>query len=289
MFFKVTKIFIILAITLGFNTIARAEISAYDPAIIENTTGPFSMLPHKPTYVLPFNFNDRIQNYTVYQDEDGISPAQRTEIKYQVSFKVPVFSGVGDFPLSAYIAYTQVSFWQAYNTDFSSPFRETNYEPEVFLSWKPYNEYRFIGTDWVFKRISTGLVHQSNGLSEPESRSWNRSYITMMFENNNFYIEGKYWHRLDDSEDNNPDILDYYGQGTISLAYANNDHTFTITSRNNIESKLKQGSVSVSWSFPLGGNFRGYIQGFSGYGNSLIEYNVYTNTIGVGISVADFL
>ncbi|TEW52223.1 phospholipase A [Psychromonas algicola] len=289
MFFKIKKIHFIFWTILFFSPTAFSEISAFDQFSSGESTAQFPMLPHKPTYLLPFNFNEKIQDYLVYQDENGITPAQSTEIKYQVSFKVPMFSRIGDFPLSAYIAYTQVSFWQAYNSDFSSPFRETNYEPETFLYWQPYNEYSFLGTDWIIKRFSLGLVHQSNGLSLPDSRSWNRSYAGAVFENNNFYIAGKYWRRLDDSEDNNPDILDYYGNGTISFAYSKDGHTFSITSRNNIQSRFTKGSVSLSWSFPVLGSFKGYIQAFSGYGNSLIEYNVHTNTIGIGISVIDFL
>jgi len=94
--------------TILFSSSAFSEISAFDEFISDESTAQFPMLPHKPTYVLPFNYNEKIQEYLVYQDEDGITPAQRTEIKYQVSFKVPIFSSIGDFPLSAYIAYTQM-------------------------------------------------------------------------------------------------------------------------------------------------------------------------------------
>lgn len=289
MFFKATIIRSILWTFIFYSPVALSEISSFDLPLDAEPNSQFSMLPHKATYILPFNFNEKIQDYLVYRDENGETPAQRSEIKYQVSFKVPIFNGIGDFPLSAYVAYTQVSFWQAYNSDFSSPFRETNYEPEVFLSWQPYNQYNLLGTDWKIKRIMFGGAHQSNGQSEPTSRSWNRAYGTLVLENNNFYIAGEYWHRFEDTIDNNPDILDFYGHGSISLAYANNGHTISITSRNNIESNFTKGSVAASWSFPIFGNFKGYIQAFSGYGNSLIEYNVHTNTIGIGISVIDFL
>jgi len=289
MLLKMIIIRCIFSVIVFFSPVALSEISAFDLHTDSESEAQFPMLPHNPTYILPFNFNEHIQDYLIYQNEDAETPAQQTEIKYQVSFKVPLFSGIGDFPLSAYIAYTQVSFWQAYNSEFSSPFRETNYEPETFFSWQPYNEYSLLGTDWKIKLIRLGLAHQSNGQREATSRSWNRSYATMVLENNNFYLHGEYWHRLDDSVDDNPDLLDYYGHGQISVGYANNGHAIVITSRNNIESKFSQGSILASWSFPIFGSFNGYIQAFSGYGNSLIEYNVRTNTIGIGISIADFL
>jgi len=35
-----------------------------------------------------------------------------------------------------YFGFTAMSFWQVYNDAVSKPFRETNYEPEVFYSWQ---------------------------------------------------------------------------------------------------------------------------------------------------------
>jgi phospholipase A1 len=274
-----------------FSPTVFSEISAFDDYINNEAKNEFSIAAHKPTYILPFNYNDRIQNYLVYEDENGDSPAERIEIKYQISFKVPVFKDLANLPLSGYLAYTQVSYWQAYNRDFSSPFRETNYEPEFFVTLQPQTQFGLIGSDWKFKLFSLGVAHQSNGLSEPDSRSWNRLNANLVFENKNFYIAANPWHRFEekDEDDNNPDILDYYGHGEITLAYANNDNLISITSRNNIESHFSKGSVSATWSFPLFGRFKGYIRAFTGYGNSLIEYDVYTTTFGVGLTVTDFL
>jgi len=247
----------------------------------------FSLIPHRPTYLLPFNYNQKIQNYSLYESRDDLKNLQRTEIKYQISFKIPLFHHIGDLPVSGYFAYTQASLWQAYNTDESAPFRETNYEPEMFLRWQ-VNEA--LPSNWSLKGIRVGFAHQSNGRSDPISRSWNRLNADFVFGKENVAIGLTPWYRIEEgSKDNNPDLLDYYGHGEMTFVYKNADRVFSLISRNNLESGFSKGSVRASLSFPLFENVRGYVQVFSGYGNSLIEYNVYTNTVGIGFSINDFL
>ena len=51
-----------------------------------------------------------------------------------------------------------------------------------------------------------------------------------------------------------------------------------------------KGAVQFAWtSPPLLGLFRGYVQVFSGYGESLIDYNWKQTTIGAGIALSDGL
>lgn len=267
------------------------ETSAVDERMEEETKNEyskFSMIPHKPTYLLPFNFNQKIKDYSTYQDDNDVSSAQETEVKYQISFKMPLFHHIDHLPIAGYFAYTQTSFWQAYNTENSSPFRETNYEPELFLRWEADKE---LFSDWYFNVATIGFTHQSNGRSEPISRSWNRLNSNFIFSKENVAVIITPWYRIEesDSEDNNPDLLDYYGHGQLTLVYKNAGRVFSLISRNNFESGFSKGSIKASLSFPMFENVRGYVQIFSGYGNSLIEYDVYTNTIGIGISLIDFL
>ena len=275
-----------------FSFCTLAEGSAVDLRIQQEKAlqeSSFSIIPHKPNYLLPVTYNDKIQSYDVYQDvfqdDEEIQPV---ELKFQVSFKIPLLVDIAELPVSIFFGYTQISFWQAYNSDNSSPFRETNYEPELFAVWQQNIE---LTGGWNFKLATLDLTHQSNGKAEPLSRSWNRIESTFVFENNKFALAITPWYRFKEtaSEDDNPDLLDYYGHGKINAFYRVNDNTLSITSRNNLESGFKKGSIEFDWSFPLGGKVRGYLQLFSGYGNSLIEYNQYTNSIGLGISLTDWL
>lgn len=245
----------------------------------------FGIIPHKPTYLIPFSYNDKIKNYDIYGDEFEVN---ELEIEFQISFKMPLLVNINDSDISLFFAYSQVSFWQAYNFDNSSPFRETNYEPELFAQWDTDLN---LGAGWTFKVASFGFTHQSNGRAEPLSRSWNRLEARATAEYGNLVVSVNPWYRFHESEsdDNNPDLLDYFGHGKITAVYKWDAHTFSISSRNNLESGFSKGSIEGTWSFPIHGRVKGYFKAFSGYGNSLIEYNQYTNTVGIGISMTDWL
>jgi phospholipase A1 len=64
---------------------------------------------------------------------------ENTEMKFQISQKAKVlnalkFNTLGIAGMRLWAAYTQQSNWQAFNTGNSSPFRETNYAPELILT-----------------------------------------------------------------------------------------------------------------------------------------------------------
>jgi len=59
-----------------------------------------------------------------------------------------------------------------YNSGISRPFRETDYEPEMFMTFPIDRE----GAGLRARFVNFGLVHQSNGRADPLSRSWNRIY-----------------------------------------------------------------------------------------------------------------
>jgi phospholipase A1 len=59
--------------------------------------------------------------------------------------------------------------------------------------------------------------------------------------------------------------------------------------RNNLQSTSNHGAVQVSWRLPLHGRLRGYIQYLNGYGESLIDYNHRQQSIGIGVSLSDWM
>lgn len=249
---------------------------------------PFTLLPHKPNYILLSN-NLASPNEQPFEQAfpDRNINIQPWETKFQISLKLPLVRGLFDGNGDLFVAYTNRSFWQQFNKEGSSPFRDSNHEPEMWLSFK--NDKSIFGLRNSI--IRTGIVHQSNGQSGSLSRSWNRIYADFIFEHGNWYFSLKPWWRVPESSDNddNPDIQDYLGNVEFGALYKKGSHTFDILTRNNFDFGDNHGAVQLGWTFPISGNVRGYVQWFNGYGESLIDYNSHSNSIGLGIKLSDWL
>lgn len=247
---------------------------------------PFALIPHRPTYIMPLSYNSRPDD-TPYENTStpGLA-AEHNEIKFQLSFKVPLIKGVlfGKGFLS--FGYTQQSYWQAYNGNYSSPFRETNHEPELMLTLP--SSYRVLGLHG--RMVGLSLNHQSNGQPEPLSRSWNRIMLDLVLEKDDFYMSLKPWWRIPEPEesDDNPDIEDYLGNFELRALQLYRDHSFGIMLRNNLQSD-NRGAVQLDYTFPIKDRLNGYVQIFNGYGESLLDYNHYSNRIGIGIMLTNWL
>ncbi|MFW2365138.1 MAG: phospholipase A [Desulforhopalus sp.] len=257
-----------------------------------NILKPFTLMSHKTNYILLAAHNFQgwdVSRYTDVFDTEGLE-VDDTEVQFQLSIKTPLAVELFDQHLDIFAGYTLRSFWQFYNRDISSPFRESNHEPEIWLQERPLNR-KFFGFKNTINGI--GLNHMSNGQGGSLSRSWNRVYGFFSLERGNLALMLIPWIRIEEDleNDDNPDITDYYGHGELRLAYKHKDHTFGIITRNNLESGFSRGAVTLGWSFPLFDYpyLKGYFQYFSGYGESLIDYDSYVNRIGIGLQLTDIL
>jgi phospholipase A1 len=241
---------------------------------------------HQPNYILLGRYTTDV-NTKPYQPlfdafgEEG--DFKNVEAKFQLSVKGRLLTS-DDRRWGLWFAYTQQNQWQLYSPDISRPFRETNYSPEIFGSFRP-------GVDiggWQWNLLNFGYTHQSNGRSDPISRSWDRLFVEAGIERDNFVLLARAWTRLtpSDYEDDNPDIVDYYGHGEITGIYKWRDNSFTLMGRGNLSTG--KGAAQFTWaSRPLLGPLRGYLQVFTGYGESMIDYDWRQTTVGLGVTLND--
>lgn len=267
------------------------EIEKYEARekLIGNVIGGF--VPYEPTYILAYTYVDSPNQYPLSPrtgESTFDSRLDNEEAKYQISFRVPLLTGLLDDSTTLWFGYTQKSFWQVFNPDDSAPFRETNYKPEIFLRQR---------LDWdlgpgKLSSANIGFVHQSNGQSEPRSRSWNRIRGSIAYTYDRWLFMASPWYRLPegDERDDNPDIEDYLGYADYLAVYKwNDDHVISTRLMNNLKSSDNKTSVELGYSFPIGESIKGFVQYYNGYGESLIDYNNRVQRIGIGIMLNDWL
>lgn len=263
------------------------------------------ILAHRPNYI--------ITRWTSNPNTQPTSPApgrslpeaqdlDHHELKFQVSLKTELvsrqaFDEIGVTPLLRHIGvdsvrlwfgYTQRMNWQIYNARTSRPIRETNYEPEAILTFGTGNEGNGL------KLINLGVVHESNGRVEADSRGWDRLYVQGGWEWDRLSMLGRVWQRIPESakNDDNPDIKDYMGRGDLVTRYQTaGGYVTSLLVRHTLRSTPNRGFMQLDWATPVLsslGSARLHLQMSSGYGETLVDYNHKQTTLGIGVSFGDW-
>ena len=252
---------------------------------------PYLFTVHKRNYLLPISYTSRLNDERYRElapelaDELGNEEAQ-----FQLSVKVRLNRGDLLVPDDGvFFGFTIESWWQVYSKGISSPFRETNYQPEVFYLAP-------LAREVAGGRLALGLgfEHQSNGQIQGFSRSWNRLYAAAIWSRGGFVATLRPWYRLPEDEkespldpkgDDNPDILDFYGHGELTLGWRDSRRGYALSVHGNPSTGKGGGELAVS--FPAFGRFRGVVSYFNGYGDSLIDYDHFQQRLGVGILLSN--
>ena len=244
-----------------------------DPDAYHLITGGHGLTLHKPMFILPATYSEQYHG-------------RKTEVLFDISLKQQLFG----IPL--YFGYTQKSFFDAYDAQDSKPFRESDYNPELF--------YRYIPADcvrWFHLGVDAGIEHESNGQGLPGSRSWNRLYVAPFQRSGEHVVYWKWWWRIpedkslprtDPNRDDNPDITSYYGYSELHYEqqFWGKQMAHLMVRYNPVTGR---GAASLQYSFPDSASnptFFWLIYLWQGYGESLIDYNNSITRVGVGVALA---
>ncbi|MGF1753612.1 phospholipase A [Vibrio makurazakiensis] len=192
------------------------------------------------------------------------------EIKFQFSASVPILPLASNTALMA--SYTQKSLWQALNSDASSPFRETNYKPQLFIA----NQSNML----VFNHFEVGYKHESNGRAGAISRSWDRGYIALERFQGPIEYGIHTWVILRTEQD---DIDDYYAPYEMWFKMHSGFGEFNTRGFYNFSSN--KGGIEAGYNFPMSKVIGFYVQAYHGYGETMIDYNLSQTRIGVGVKL----
>lgn len=234
----------------------------------------YSIRAHATNYVLPLSYRYNGE----YPSVNGHATGQiETEFQFSVKYDYAVnLLGLNEIYS---FGYTQHSFWQCYQE--SAFFRETNYNPEFFVTF-PFAEYL---SDRFLKAMRVSLAHQSNGRGGEEERSWNYISLSTYFQYKFLFMDLTLWHRLPDNIDYNPELMDYMGYGHLRFMVPYKKHITKMVLKSNFDGNS---AIELNYSYPLTSrdDLFLYIKAFSGYGESLIDYNHNINKIGIGFSIS---
>lgn len=228
-------------------------------------------------------------------------PYTTSETRINLSVRTKIAQGLltGGDPNrldSVWFAYSQQSYWQLFNSDLSRPFRATDHEPELIYIFPVESA---LPSGWRLRYGGIGVNHQSNGQSLPLSRSWNRIIGRAGLElGSKVSITGALWQRIpeDSTSDDNPDIVDRVGRAELSTVW-NVDplNSLAFTVRHSLQNS-DSGSVRLAWFRKVGSavdnanrsSLRLHTELFSGYGDSLMDYNRKRTVFSVGLTLLDW-
>ena len=276
--------------------VTAADLEKYTPLSVlydldkNDPKGILTIRPHLPMYVMPLWYN-ATPNYDI-NSPTHVSPSltkdelQHLDSKLQISMKTKLAQDVFDTNADVWLGYTQQSYWQVYNGKSSRPFRSSDYQPEIFLTQPIKGDLPGNGS---LRMLGAGLVHESNGQSDPLSRSWNRIYAMAGTEWGKLTVIPRLWLIANENskDSDNPDIGDYMGYGDVRWLYPLNDQS-TVGGVMRYNPSTNKGAIQVDYAYPLTGGMKAILQVFHGYGENIQDYNHKSTNIGIGIMFNDF-
>lgn len=221
--------------------------------------------------------------YAVY------GPGTNTEARIQISFKYKLFGTLNPStePQGLHLAYTQRMFWDLATK--SSPFRNIDYQPELFYVARP-----IAVAGGITLAAHAGFRHESNGREGLDSRSINSLYVAPMAA---IPLGGGY--RLSvaprlsvyvGDKSDNPDIVRYRGH-TGLLLEVGKDHGIRLSTSTRFNPRSGKGAINADLSYPLplllggGADIYLFAQSFAGYGENLLDYDRRTTRLRFGFAL----
>lgn len=209
-------------------------------------------------------------------------PPSRTnsDVKFQISIAQQLTKSTLPWHTFLFLMYTQKTFWNVFEK--SLPMRDLNFNPGIGISKPFFNKDRYVG------KLTLLIEHESNGRDGKASRSWNRiSFSGSALIDEWLMVHAKFWIPIIDGE-NNRDILKYAGifQSGVTLTTPNKKFNFGLTLVKRGTWKLDFNTIfEFSWLYHKKSNQYLFVQYYNGYGESLLDYNVFHSRLRAGIVI----
>lgn len=273
----------------------QSTLSRYWELDPQDKRGTLRFVSYRPNYILPLHLTSHI-NQAPHSPTQAAVPMpdyQRAEAKFQLSLRTKLVEDAFQSGADLWAGFTQQALWQVFNGQDSAPFRNTDYEPELVVVVPTPMHLRTLPGGWQWHCTQLGLAHQSNGQSDPLSRSWNRVYLAAGIEQGAWTLTTKLTQRLNEplATDNNPDLGLYRGRAELRLRWTSG-HSVAALQYNGSPRRTNRGALLAEWSRPIHldqpEGLRWYVQAFTGHGETLTDYNFRQTSVGAGMMFSPF-
>lgn len=276
------SVFFTLMSTYSFAEVSKQKNNPDSKSLQEDATSEMITPPNKEIQAASkaiFGIDPK-NKFSLYQPSYFIFGRNNLKIQFSAKYRVAK-------TYNLYLGYSQVMFWNIY--DKSAPFEDINYNPELF--------YRILESDRKFIRsIDLGYHHTSNGQEGEKSRSIDRVFLKTNFATNfgrnNILGEFKL-QSIFNKDVTNRSIIERMGFWELKLIVT---HVLVHDSqRIDVEYRffsgkkvvdLGNGGREIGLIYRLGSdNFNPafYLQYYSGYAETLINYDKNVNEVRAGL------
>lgn len=219
-------------------------------------------------------------NYFIFGPNLPKANKHNTNIKFQISIAQRLTRSTLPWGTYLYLFYSQKCFWNVLEN--SMPMTDLNFNPGIGLTKPLFVKNRYIG------KLSLIIEHESNGRDSIWSRSWNKiSLAANIMVTPNLMVHGKVWIPIVDGQ-NNRDLLKYAGIFQTGFQVMSNNRRFVgglvLTKRQGWNLNFNT-TLEFAWRFFKGDNQYFFIQYYNGYGEGLLAYKEFHNTIRAGICI----
>jgi outer membrane phospholipase A len=236
------------------------------------------------------------QHFFPFEPFYFVAGTESPNAKFQISLRYQLFTGEGwlgkqwSGVTNFSVAYTQTSLWD-WNSP-SAPFFDSSYKPELDYTWLRVDRGGW--ADWFRLDLQGGFQHESNGKSEPDSRSLNLVYLRprVTFGKRGSFqcsVSPKAYFYIGDMSDN-PDLEDYRGYVELRTVLGWSDNV-QLAAIGRVGDGWNRGSLQLDLTYPmwklplLRSSVYLQAQYFTGYGESLLRYNERGDSIRFGFAL----
>jgi len=133
---------------------------------------------------------------------------------------------------------------------------------------------------------------RATGRAAPLSRSWNRVIGQVGFERGDWSVPLRPWWRTREGRpaDDDPGVENYVGRGEAWVVNRTGVQRVSLQLRHSLRGgDQSRGSVRLDSAFPVSSRLKAHLPVFSGYGESMIDFNHRQTTVGLGVSLLNWL